>query len=229
MRPRLLLADDHLVVLSGLRAMLEGENEVIGVAGDGQSLIGAAFRLRPDLIILDISMPVLNGIDAARQIKQAWPEAKMLFLSMHKNPGYLQEALNAGGLGYVLKSSAGEELQTAIRSVLNGQIYIAPEFGADAVTSRLAPSGRKRRLSTKLTVRQQEVLRLIAEGRTNKEMAAILDVSVKTVEFHRGRIMSKLGVHTSAEVATFAVRQGCTMDDYGNRNRPGRRHAPRHS
>ena len=208
MKPaRLLLGDDHALILTGIRTLLEPYYEVVGSAGDGRSLVGAALRLRPDLIILDVSMPILNGIDAARQIKKAWPEAKLLFLSMHSNPVYLREALEAGGSGYLVKSAATEELRPAIERVLKGQLYVAPVFG-DIVQDLVTSTGRSPRTSAELTDRQREVLQLIAEGRSNKELGDILSVSVKTVEFHRGRIMAKLGVHTAAELAAFAVRRG---------------------
>jgi len=208
--PRVLLADDHSVVLAGIRSLLERHCEIAGQVENGHLLVDEALRLRPDLIILDVSMPVLNGIDAARQIRKQWPEAKLLFLSMHASPVYLREALHAGGSGYLLKSSAAEELREAVETVLKGKVYIAPAFGRDIWESLLTPSGRRPRGSTKLTDRQREVLQLIAEGRSNKEAAAILNVSVKTVEFHRGRIMTKLGVHTAAELATFAARERLT-------------------
>jgi len=207
-RARILLADDHSLILAGIRSLLEDHCELVGQVEDGRSLVDAALRQRPDLIILDVSMPILNGIDAARQIKRAWPGAKLLFLSMHANAVYLREALDAGGCGYVLKSSATEELRAAIRKVLKGEIYVARAFGPDIVESLRTPSGRQPRSPIGLTDRQREVLQLIAEGRGNKEIAALLTVSVKTVEFHRGRLMSKLGVHTTAELTAFAVRAG---------------------
>ena len=207
-RIRILLADDHSLILAGIRSLLEPYCELVGQVADGRSLVDAALKLQPDLIILDVSMPILNGIDAARQIKRLWPSAKLLFLSMHANAVYLREALNAGGSGYVLKSSATEELRVAIRTVLKGEIYVARAFGGDVLESLRTPSDRQPRSSIELTDRQREVLQLIAEGRGNKEIAAVLTVSVKTVEFHRGRIMSKLGVHTTAELTTFAVRAG---------------------
>ena len=207
-RTRILLADDHSLILAGIRSLLEPHCELVGQVADGRSLVDAALKLQPDLIILDVSMPILNGIDAARQIKNVWPGAKLLFLSMHANAVYLREALGAGGAGYVLKSSATEELRAAIRTVLKGEIYVARAFGRDVLESLRTPTGRQPRASIALTDRQREVLQLIAEGRGNKEIAAMLSVSVKTVEFHRGRIMSKVGVHTTAELTTFAVRAG---------------------
>ena len=206
--PCVIVADDHSVVLAGIRGLLADFCEVIETVGDGRALVDAASRWRPDLIILDISMPLLNGIDAARQIKKGWPEAKLLFLSMHASPVYLREALNAGGSGYLLKSSAAEELRTAIETVLRGEIYLTPAFGREILQGLLTPSGRPPRGSVQLTDRQRQILQLIAEGRSNKEIASLLKVSVKTIEFHRSRIMTKLGVHTAAELATFAMREG---------------------
>src|SRR5262249_33738389 len=162
--------------LMGIRSLLEHFCEVVGQVADGRALVEAACRLRPDLIILDVGMPNLNGIDAARQIRQEWPQAKLLFLTMHSSPFYLQEALRAGGRGYLLKPSATDELRTAVDRVLKGQIYIAASFGADALQRVLKP---RRRAAGPLTNRQLEVLQLIAEGRANKEIAGVLNVSVK--------------------------------------------------
>jgi DNA-binding NarL/FixJ family response regulator len=205
MKPaRLLLGDAHVLMLTGIRTLLEPYYEVVGSAQDGRSLVRAALRLRPDLIILDVTMPILNGIDAARLIKKAWPEAKLLFLSMHSNPVYLREALEAGGSGYLVKSAATEELPPAIERVLKGQLYVAPVFG-DIVQDLATSTGRSPRASAELTDRQCEVLQLIVEGRSNKEISEILAVSVKTVEFHRGRIMTKLGFHTAAELGEYHI------------------------
>lgn len=206
--PLVIVADDHSVVLAGIRTLLSDFCEVVETVTDGRALVDAALRWRPDLILLDISMPLLNGIDAARQIKRIWPDAKLLFLSMHGSPVYLREALNAGGNGYLLKSSAAEELRPAIETVLRGEIYLTPAFGRDILQSLLTPTGRAARASVQLTDRQRQILQLIAEGRSNKEIAALLRVSVKTIEFHRTRLMTKLGVHTAAELATFAMREG---------------------
>jgi DNA-binding NarL/FixJ family response regulator len=207
-RTRILLADDHSFILAGIRSLLEAHYDLVGEVSDGRALVEAAGTLRPDLIILDVTMPLLNGIDAARQIKKAWPEALLLFLSMHNSPVYLREALDAGGSGYLLKSSAVEELRTAIQKVLKGQMYVAPSFEHGILEAARLTVGRNGRSSVQLTERQKEVVHLMAEGRGNKEIATTLRVSVKTVEFHRGRIMSKLGVHTVAEVIRWAVQAG---------------------
>jgi DNA-binding NarL/FixJ family response regulator len=207
-QPRILLADDHSFILAGIRSLLEAHYDLVGEVSDGRSLVEAALRLRPDLTILDVTMPLLNGIDAARQIKREWPNAKLLFLTMHASTVYLREAVEAGGLGYVLKSSATEELRTAIQKVLKGQAYLAPSFDREVLDTVQASIRKPGRSSVQLTGRQREVLQLIAEGRANKEIAAILKVSVKTVEFHRGRVMSKLGAHSMADLVRWAVQAG---------------------
>ena len=207
-QPRILLADDHSFILAGIRSLLEAHYDLVGEVSDGRSLVEAALRLRPDLTILDVTMPLLNGIDAARQIKKEWPNARLLFLTMHASTVYLREAVEAGGLGYVLKSSATEELRTAIQKVLKGQAYLAPSFDREVLETVQASIRKPGRSSVQLTGRQREVLQRIAEGRVNKEIATILNISVKTVEFHRGRIMGKLGVHSVAELIRWAVQAG---------------------
>ena len=207
-RARILVADDHSIVLAGIRSLVEQDCELVGDVGDGKALVDAALNLRPDLIILDIGMPVLNGIDAARQIRKSWPEAKFLFLTMHNNPIYLQEAMRAGGSGYVLKTSAAEELRPAIHRILKGQVYVSTAISAHATDIMQTPSGQRSRTVPHLTGRQREVIQLVAEGHTNQEISKILDLSIKTVQFHRGQIMRKLGVHTAVKLAAFAIREG---------------------
>lgn len=207
-RSRILLADDHGLIVAGTRSLLDDHYDVVGHVKDGQSLVAAAMRLRPDLIILDISMPVINGIDAARQIREGWPEAKLLFVSMHSGPVYLREAMDAGGAGYVIKSAANEELRTAVEMILRGQVYISAGFDRDVVESVQASLRGHARASVSLTFRQSGVLQLVAEGRTNKEIANLLNISVKTVEFHRGRIMVKLGAHSTADMIRYAFQAG---------------------
>lgn len=208
MAPRILLADDHSFILAGIRSLLEGHYDLVGQVSDGRALVEAALRLRPDVTILDVTMPLLNGIDAARQIKKEWPQAKLLFLSMHSSAVYLREAIEAGGSGYVLKSSATEELRTAIQKVLKGEVYLTASFDQEVLDGINTSAMKPGKASIQLTGRQREVLQLVAEGRGNKEIANLLKVSVKTVEFHRGRIMSKLGVHTMAELVRWAVQAG---------------------
>jgi DNA-binding NarL/FixJ family response regulator len=206
-RARILLADDHSLILTGIRTLLSKDYDLVGQVTDGRTLVDEALRLRPDLVLLDISMPLLNGVEAARQIKNLWPDARLLFLTMHVNPFYLREALHAGASGYLLKSTAADELPEAVRRVLKGERYLTQSLSREVQDTLSTPTGRLTR-SAGLTERQTEVLQLLAEGRSNKEIAAILKVSTKTVEFHRGRLMRILGVHTVAELTQFALRLG---------------------
>jgi DNA-binding NarL/FixJ family response regulator len=208
MKVRILLGDDHGLILDGLRAALQSQYEVVGLAKDGRALIQAAEQLKPDLVITDISMPLLNGFEAALQIKKVLPSIKLIFLSQHLNPAYLKHALKLGASGYVLKSGAIEELQQAISKVLRGQTYITPAFGDEVVSRIWNRSGEVSNESEELTKRQREIVQLIVEGRGNKEIADVLHLSVKTIEFHRARIMLKLGVRTVAELTKVALQQG---------------------
>jgi DNA-binding NarL/FixJ family response regulator len=205
---RILLADDHSLILEGIRRLLENHYEVVGAADNGKTLVESALRLAPDLVVLDISMPLLNGIDAACQIKKALPSTKLVFLSMHSNAIYLRKALEVGASAYVLKSGASEELQAAIETASKGGSYVSPGFGRDVMASLHKRPERTSRAVIELTGRQRQILQLIAEGKQNKEIAEILSVSVKTVEFHRGALMTKLGAHTVAELTRFAIQEG---------------------
>ncbi|MGA3242395.1 MAG: response regulator transcription factor [Bryobacteraceae bacterium] len=205
-RIRVLLADDHPLTLEGLRAFLEPHLEIVGTVTDGRALVEAALRLKPDLSILDITMPLLNGIDAAIQIKKSLPELKLLFVTMHINPAYLEAALNAGATGYVLKSAAREELLGAIGSVLDGRIYVTPSLSSEPLERFHDPAQAATTLH--LSAREREVLQLIAEGKAAKEIAYLLTISVKTVAFHRDNIKRKLGLRTTAELTRYAVKQG---------------------
>lgn len=205
---RILLGDDHALILNGIRATLEPQFSVVGQARDGVALVKAAEELRPDIVVLDISMPLLNGFEAARKIRESLPSIKLIFLSQHLNPAYLREALKIGATGYVLKAETSEELQTAVKTVLRGETYISPSFGEDVVAKLWDRSGEVNRQSAVLTDRQREILQLIVDGRGNKEIADVLQLSIKTIEFHRGKIMNKLGVHTSAELAKVALQRG---------------------
>ena len=211
-RPRILVADDHSIVLAGVRNVIEQDFELAGCVGDGKSLVETALKMRPDLVILDIGMPVLNGIDAAKQIRKVWPEVKLLFLTMHANQMYLREAMRAGGSGYVLKTSASEELKPAIQKVLKGQFYVSAAMGPDVLESIQTPAGRSPVSKGGLTDRQKQVLQLVVEGRGNQEIATILKVSIKTVQFHRGQIMRKLGIHSAVKLAAFAVKEGLVIE-----------------
>ena len=168
-RARILLADDHQLTLEGIRTVLEPHHEIVGIATDGRALLEAALRLKPELIVLDITMPLLNGVDAAVQIKKSLPEAKLLFVTMHVNPAYLEAALEAGGTGYVLKSAAGRELLEAVDSVLKGRIYITPGLSGEHLERFSDPTQAAATL--RLSTREREVLQLIAEGRAAKEIA----------------------------------------------------------
>ncbi len=205
---RILLADDHSLILEGVRRLIQNHYEVVGAADNGKALVEEAVRLAPDVVILDISMPILNGIDAARQIRKALPAAKLVFLSMHSNPIYLRKALEAGASGYVLKSGASEELLTAIQTARKGDAYVSPGFGQEVIDSVRNWPEKSSRVVIELTSRQRQILQLIAEGKQNKEIADIVHVSVKTVEFHRARLMTKLGAHTVADLTRFAIEEG---------------------
>ncbi|HXY14492.1 MAG TPA: response regulator transcription factor [Terriglobales bacterium] len=208
MKLRVLLGDDHVLILDGLRAALQAQYEIVGIAKDGRALVRETERSKPDLVILDISMPLLNGFEAAKQIKKNLPQTKLIFLSQHLNPAYLKQALRLGASGYVLKSGATEELQQALTTVLRGKIYITPAFGEDVIARLWNREGELSEETEELSDRQREILQLIVEGRGNKEIADVIHVSVKTVEFHRARIMAKLGVRSVAELTKVALQRG---------------------
>ncbi|MBS0183180.1 MAG: response regulator transcription factor [Nitrospira sp.] len=209
-RLRILMADDHSLVLAGLRRLVEEEGDVVGTVEDGRALIEQAQRLRPDLIFLDISMPLLNGLDAARQLTKLVPDSKLIFLTMHATPTYVTEAFKVGAVGYLVKQSAAEELKQAIQAVWRGQHYMTPLVTKDTMGATLHPSQEPvcKRPVTALTPRQREVLQLIAEGKSTKSIAFLLHISVKTVEFHRTRLMEELSLHSAAELTRYAVSEG---------------------
>jgi DNA-binding NarL/FixJ family response regulator len=208
-RPSILLADDHTLVADAFRKLLEADFEVIGAVEDGHALLDVAAAQQPDVILLDISMPLLNGIDAARRLKQALPRTKLLFVTMHADPAYVAEAFRAGASGYVLKRSAAAELLQAIRTVLDGQHYVTPLVTKEVVQTLLSnPSGEIGQVP--LSPRQREVLQLVAEGHSLKEIADILRISVKTVEFHKSQIMAQLNLRTTAELTKYALAHGLT-------------------
>jgi DNA-binding NarL/FixJ family response regulator len=206
-RPKILLADDHAIVVDGLRAVLEPAFEVVGRVEDGRALVTEAERLRPDVIVADVSMPLLNGIEAARQIAKVDARIKVVFLTMHPDADLATEAFRAGAAGYVVKSSAAGELKAAILEVLEGRIYITPRIAKEVLGALMRPNSGADDPYEALTARQREVLQLIAEGRTSKEIANILNVSAKTVEFHKGRIKESLGLRTIAELAQYAMKR----------------------
>jgi DNA-binding NarL/FixJ family response regulator len=207
-KPRLVLADDHTILVEGLKALLALEFDVVATAGDGRAVLEAAKEYQPDIILLDISMPGLNGIEAARRLKESNPEAKLIILTMHGDLSFVRAAFEAGASGYVLKQSAATELVTALREVDTGRRYISSLILERLGTETLAFLRRPAKLSDDLTTRQREVLQLLAEGRVRKEIAEILGVSVKTVEYHKQKITEKLGIHTDAELTAYAIRHG---------------------
>ena len=207
-RPRLLLGDDHAIILDGLRRILEPHFDIVGSVQDGRALVAAAQELHPDVVVADISMPLLNGIEAARQILKADPRVKIVFLTMHPDVTYATEAFRAGASGYVLKNSAASELVTAIQEVLKGRTYLTPLVAKDVIASLLEVPAPWEKLPPALTPRQREILQLVAEGRAAKDIAAILNISPRTVEFHKYRIMEVLGLRTTAELTQYAIKHG---------------------
>jgi DNA-binding NarL/FixJ family response regulator len=202
-RPRILLADDHTMLLEAFKALLEPEFEIVGTVTDGRALLAEFSRLNPDVVLMDISMPLLNGLDAGRQLKLRQRSVKLIYVTMNPDPHLAGEALRLGASGYVLKSSAASELTQAIREALRGRTYITPLIARDVVGSLI-----ERRAGSELTTRQREVLQLLAEGRSMKEVGSILNVAPRTVAFHKYRMMEQLRLKTSAELVQFAVKQG---------------------
>ena len=206
MRPRVLLADDHKIVSEGLRSLLEPDYELVGMVEDGRAMVAAAEKLSPDVIVADISMPLLNGIEAARQLKKANSRAKIVFLTMHPDVTYATRAFEAGASGYVLKHAASSELVTAIKEVLRGRMYITPMITKDVLKFFKDRPQKPRKDDSELTPRQREVLQLLAEGHSAKDIASILHISTRTVEFHKYRMMEDLGLHTNAELIQYAIK-----------------------
>jgi DNA-binding NarL/FixJ family response regulator len=207
-RPRVLLADDHRVVAEGLKRLLADDFELVGVVEDGRALIAAARKLQPDVIVADISMPHLNGIEAMAQLKKDNDRIKVVFLTMHQEPAYARRALEAGAAGFVVKHSAPAELVMAIHAAIKGQTFITPALAGDVLRQaqhepREADDGGRL-----LTPRQREILQLLAEGRSAKEIAAELAISARTVEFHKYQIMETHGLRSNAELIHFAIKHG---------------------
>jgi DNA-binding NarL/FixJ family response regulator len=216
MKTKILLADDHQLLLDGLRPLLDGyvDIDVVGVAKDGMQAVELARSLNPDIVLLDISMPQLNGIDAARRILQDSPDIKIIMLSMHSDRQFVHESLRNGARGYVLKESAFQDVAEAVLAVLRGELYLSPALRDRALTDyveHLKQSDQPP--SVPLTGREREVLQLIAEGNSTKQTADLLSVSVKTVESHRKQIMDKLNLHSIAEITKYAIRHGLTQLD----------------
>jgi DNA-binding NarL/FixJ family response regulator len=210
MRKRLLIADDHMLILEGLSRLLAVEFDIAGTATNGRELLAKADELRPDVIVLDIGMPELNGIEAARRLAKILPSPKIVFVTQQLDPAYIHAAFAAGALGYVAKQSAASELVEAIHRALRGNFYVTPLAGEQAIQySNLGSRGNPAELfGSELTPRQREVLQLIAEGKSTKEISQALAISPKTVEFHRNSLMDELGVRTTAELTRFALARG---------------------
>jgi len=206
MRRRVLLADDHTLLLDAFEKLLEDDYTVVGTVSDGRALLVAAAELKPDAIVLDIAMPLLNGLDAARQIKKTMPGIKLIFLTMNEDPTMANEAFRAGASGYLLKTSASSELTMAIKEAICGRSYITPAITQGMVESLDRQPGDNRG-AAKLTPRQREVLQLLAEGRTMKEAANILKVTPRTIAFHKYRMMEQLNLKNNADLVQLAVRE----------------------
>ena len=213
---RVLLADDHTILRAGLRMMLNAQPdiEVVGEASDGRQALGEALRLQPDVVLMDITMPEMNGIEATRQIKRALESTRVLILTMHENEEYLFQVLRAGASGYILKEAADTELISAIRVVYSGRFYMSPSAQTMMVGDYLlrVRSGEERDSYSALTEREREILKLVAEGLTNNQIAERLYISPKTVDTHRTHIMDKLNLHSRAELVKYAMRRGLLED-----------------
>ena len=207
-RPRVLLADDHLLVAEALKSLLAPEFDLVGVVEDGRALVEAAGKLRPDVIVADVTMPNLNGIDALVRLRQGGDRVPVVFLTMHRDATFARRALDAGASGFVLKHSAPAELVTAIRAALEGRTYLTPQLAGEVLSGMKQGPERAADPVASLTPRQREVLQLLAEGCSAKEIAAKLAISARTVEFHKYQMMETLGLHTNAELIHFAIKHG---------------------
>jgi DNA-binding NarL/FixJ family response regulator len=203
-RPRIVLADDHALMVGAIEKLVGDQYEVVGRFGDGRSLAAGVVALKPDIILVDVSMPLLNGLDAARLIKQQLPGVKLIFLTMNEDPELAAEAFRAGASAYLLKTSAPDELQTALQEVLRGRSYVTPLVTRQLVASMIT---QPRPRATDLTARQREVLQLLAEGFSMKEVAARLDLTARTVAFHKYKMMQQLRLRSTAELIQYAVKQ----------------------
>lgn len=204
-KPRVLLADDHTLVVEAFTKLLEPEFEVVGTVADGRALLASALRLSPDVVVIDLGMPLLNGMDAGHELKHSLPQAKLIVLTMSEDYDLAAEALRHWASAYLLKKSAGSELVKAIRQVLKGNTYVTPKV-AQRLLEEFVRNPRPERAKA-LTPRQREVLQLLAEGRTMKEVAAILNVATRTVAFHKYRIMEEYGLKTNSDLVRFAIRE----------------------
>ena len=206
----ILLADDHAVVRDGLISLLrEHHFDVVGAVGDGQALLDAAKRLRPDVIITDVTMPKMGGVEALTRLISAQPDVRVILLTMHDDAELATRAMRAGAVGFLVKEAAGDELVNAINQVMQGRVYLSPAVTRDVMTRMAAPAGP---LEPQLTPRQREVLRLMLQGQRMKEIASTLDLSPRTVEFHKYEMMQALGVRSTAELILYAVDHGLVSE-----------------
>lgn len=210
-KPRVLLADDHSLVVAALKKLLEPEFEIVGTVSDGRELLLIAPQLKPDVVVIDLSMPLLNGMDAGTQLKRSMPLVKLIVLTMSEDSELAVEALRHWASGYLLKKSAGPELAKAIRDVLKGKPYVTPKM-ARRLAEEFIRDPRPDHQEKKLTPRQREVLQLVTEGRTMKEIAAILNISPRTAAFHKYRIMENFSLHTTAELVRFAITKNILIE-----------------
>jgi two-component system, NarL family, response regulator NreC len=203
---RIVLADDHVLVRQGLKSLLEREGfQVVAEASDGQEALRHVESLQPDIAVMDISMPTLNGLNAAREVRRASPKTKTILLTQHDESQYIREALEAGVKGYVLKNQVASDLLLAIRQVSRGQVYLSPGVSSAVMEAYQSKSEKSK---NPLTLRERQVLQLIAEGKSTKDVASLLGISVKTAESHRTRLMQKLDIHETASLVLYAVRHG---------------------
>jgi DNA-binding NarL/FixJ family response regulator len=205
-RPRVLIADDHILIAEALETFLADDFDVIGIVHDGHRLIQAAANLRPDVILADIGMPLLNGLDAAERIKRLLPDVKLIYVTVNRDPALIAEAFRRQASGYLLKTAAASELVTAINEALQGKLYVSPSL-VPSLSELTDLVEEPNSLPHKLTERQIEVLQLLAEGRSMKEAAAVLNLTARTVAFHKYRIMHTLSLHNDAEVVQYAMRK----------------------
>jgi len=208
MRPKVLLADDHRIVAEGLKSLLSNDFDLVGIVEDGRSLVAAARTLKPDVIVVDVSMPHLNGIDAIPLLRKQDPDVKIVILTMHQDPAYARRGLEAGAQGFVLKHSAADELVLAINAALKGHTFITPALTRDVLKGSRKNPEAKEKTERGLTPRQREILQLLAEGHSAKEIAATLAISPRTVEFHKYQIMELHDIRSNAELIHFAIKNG---------------------
>jgi DNA-binding NarL/FixJ family response regulator len=204
-RPRILIADDHTMVADAFKSLLEPEYEVIDVVTDGRSMLSTALKMKPDVVLLDLNMPLLNGFDAGQQLKKLLPKIKLIVLTMDEDPDVASKALRNWSSGYLLKKSAGVELKKAITEVLSGRTYVTPSMAQKLMDEFVRDPHHDR--TKELTPRQRQVLQLLAEGRSMKEAASVLNIAVRTIAFHKYRIMDDFGLRTNSDLIRFAIRQ----------------------